>query len=61
MGLPGKLPRETREKNRRWQIFKDPFHSVQELLMPRCRKSEKEGKTPAWLSKDLLDKLKGKM
>ena len=43
-----------------WQIFKDTFHRAQELLIPRCKKSGKEGKRPAWLSQDLLVKLKGK-
>ncbi|KFQ81576.1 hypothetical protein N335_14481, partial [Phaethon lepturus] len=43
-----------------WQIFKDTFHRVQELLIPKCKKSGKEGKRPAWLSQDLLVKLKGK-
>ncbi|KFZ52138.1 hypothetical protein N321_14184, partial [Antrostomus carolinensis] len=44
-----------------WQIFKDVCHRAQELLMPRCKKSGKEGKRLAWLSQDLLVKLKGKM
>ncbi|KAK4818274.1 hypothetical protein QYF61_009992 [Mycteria americana] len=43
-----------------WQIFKDTFHTAQELSIPRCKKSGKEGKRPAWLSQDLLVKLKGK-
>ncbi|KFQ65375.1 hypothetical protein N334_04245, partial [Pelecanus crispus] len=43
-----------------WQIFKDASHRKQELLIPRCKKSGKEGKTLAWMSPDLLDKLKGK-
>ncbi|KFQ99133.1 hypothetical protein Y956_03969, partial [Nipponia nippon] len=43
-----------------WQIFKDIFHRVQELSIPSCKKSGKEGKRPAWLSHDLLVKLKGK-
>ncbi|KFQ74137.1 hypothetical protein N335_02350, partial [Phaethon lepturus] len=43
-----------------WQIFKDAFHRAQDLLIPRYRKSGKEGKRPAWLSQDLLVKLKGK-
>ncbi|KAK4810861.1 hypothetical protein QYF61_008833 [Mycteria americana] len=43
-----------------WQIFKDAFHKAQELLIPRCRKSGKEGKRPAWLSQDMLVKLKSK-
>ncbi|GAB0203805.1 hypothetical protein GRJ2_002846100 [Grus japonensis] len=43
-----------------WQIFKDTFHRAQELSIPRCKKSGKEGKRLAWLSRDLLVKLKGK-
>ncbi|KFR08762.1 hypothetical protein Y956_01152, partial [Nipponia nippon] len=43
-----------------WQIFKDAFHRAQELSIPRCKKSGKEGKRPAWLSHDLLVELKGK-
>jgi len=33
---------------------------MQELSVPRCKKSGKEGKRPAWLCRDLLVKLKGK-
>jgi len=33
---------------------------VQELSVPRCKKSDKEVKRPAWLSQDLLVKLKAK-
>ncbi|KFM02997.1 hypothetical protein AS27_15497, partial [Aptenodytes forsteri] len=43
-----------------WQIFKDTFYRPQELLIPTCKKSVKEGKTLAWMSQDLLVKLKGK-
>ncbi|KFQ65391.1 hypothetical protein N335_01657, partial [Phaethon lepturus] len=43
-----------------WQIFKDAFQRAQELLIPRSKKSGKEGNRPAWLSQDLLGKLKGK-
>jgi len=43
-----------------WQIFRDAFHRAKELLMPRCNKSGKEGKRPAWLSQELLVKLKDK-
>ncbi|KFQ75677.1 hypothetical protein N337_11763, partial [Phoenicopterus ruber ruber] len=43
-----------------WQLFKEAFHRVQELSTPRCKKSGKEGKRPAWLSQDLLVKLKAK-
>jgi len=33
---------------------------VEELSVPRCKKSGKEGKRPAWLSQELLVKLKDK-
>ena len=49
-----------REAEQSWQIFKDAFHRVQELSVSRCKKSGKEGKRQAWLSWDLLVKLKGK-
>ncbi|KFQ70162.1 hypothetical protein N335_13707, partial [Phaethon lepturus] len=49
-----------KEAEQSWQIFKDTFHTAQELLIPRCKKSGKEGKRPACLSRDLLVKLKGK-
>ncbi|KAK4818978.1 hypothetical protein QYF61_022645 [Mycteria americana] len=32
------------------QIFKDAFHRVQELLIPRCKKLGKDGKRLAWMS-----------
>ncbi|KFQ31696.1 hypothetical protein N332_00599, partial [Mesitornis unicolor] len=44
-----------------WRIFKEAFHRAQELLIPKCKKSGKEGKRPAWLNQDLLAKLKGKI
>ena len=43
-----------------WQIFKDAFNRVQELSIPRCKKSGKEGKRQAWMNQDPLVKLKGK-
>jgi len=39
---------------------KDFFLRVQDLLIPMCKKSGKEGRRPARLSKDLLVKLKCK-
>ncbi|KFZ67293.1 hypothetical protein N338_10186, partial [Podiceps cristatus] len=43
-----------------WQILKDAFPRAQELSVPRCRKSGREGKKPAWLTRDMLVKLKSK-
>lgn len=43
-----------------WQIFRDTFLRVQEIELPRSKKLGKEGKRLAWLSWDMLVKLKGK-
>jgi len=47
---PWKTVLRDRGAEERWQIFKDALHRVQELSVPRCKKSRKEGKRPAWLS-----------
>ncbi|KFO70644.1 hypothetical protein N303_02774, partial [Cuculus canorus] len=43
-----------------WKIFKEAFHRAQERSVPTCRKSGRKGKRAAWLSRDLLVKLKKK-
>lgn len=43
-----------------WQIFQDAFYREQELSIPRCKEPGKEGKRLAWLSHDLLVRLKGR-
>lgn len=40
------------------QIFKEVFHRVQELSIPRSKNLGKEVKRLAWLSRELLVKLK---
>ena len=47
---PWEMVLRDRGEEQSWQIFKDVFHRAQELSVPRCKKSGKEGKTPAWLS-----------
>jgi len=47
---PWEMVLRDRGAEQSWQIFKDVFHRAQELSVPRCKKSGKEGKTPAWLS-----------
>lgn len=42
------------------QLFKDIFLKAQVFSIPMYKKLGKEGRTPAWLSKDLLVKLKCK-
>ncbi|KAK4811070.1 hypothetical protein QYF61_016356 [Mycteria americana] len=59
-GTPWETALRDKGAEQSWQIFKDDFHRVQELLILRCKKSGKEGKRPAWMSQDLLVKLKGK-
>jgi len=43
-----------------WHIFKEAFLGAQEASIPRCSKSGKEGKRPAWLSLDLPVNLESK-
>ena len=43
-----------------WQIFKVVFRRAQELSVPRCKQSGKEGKRPAWLRQGMLIKLRKK-
>jgi len=57
---PWEMVLRDRGAEQSWMIFKDPFHTEQELSVLRCNKSSKEGKRLAWLSQDMLDKLKGK-
>ena len=43
-----------------WQVFKDVFQRAQELSIPKCKKSGREGKRPAWLRQEMLVKLRKK-
>ncbi|KFR14245.1 hypothetical protein N306_11783, partial [Opisthocomus hoazin] len=43
-----------------WQVFKDVFHRAQELSIPKCKKSGREGKRLAWLRQEMLVKLRKK-
>ncbi|PKU44326.1 hypothetical protein llap_5378 [Limosa lapponica baueri] len=62
--LVNRTPWETalgdKEAGQSWQIFKDNPHRAQELSIPKCKKTGKEGKRPARISWDLLVKLMGK-
>ncbi|KAK4830650.1 LOW QUALITY PROTEIN: hypothetical protein QYF61_012493 [Mycteria americana] len=42
-----------------WQTFKDAFHRMQQLSIPSCKESGKEGKRSAWMSRGKKGKLKG--
>jgi len=43
---PWEMVLRDRGAEQSWKIFKDIFHRAQELSVPRCKKSGKEGKTP---------------
>ncbi|KAK4811192.1 hypothetical protein QYF61_019823 [Mycteria americana] len=52
-GTPWEIALRDNEEEQSWQL-KDIFLRAQELSIPMCKKSGKEGRRPAWLSKDLL-------
>ncbi|GAB0207498.1 mitochondrial enolase superfamily member 1 [Grus japonensis] len=62
--LLGRIPwvraLEDREVQESWSVFKHHFLQAQDRCIPKNRKSSKGGRTPAWMSKELLEKLKGK-
>ena len=62
--LVNKTPWETvltgKAAEQSWQIFKEAFLRVQELFIPCCSRSAKEGKEPTWVNWDLLVKLESK-
>jgi len=43
-----------------WLIFKDHLFQSQERCIPTKRKSDKTTRRPAWMNKEVLDKLKHK-
>ncbi|KAK4810519.1 LOW QUALITY PROTEIN: hypothetical protein QYF61_004482, partial [Mycteria americana] len=59
-GTPWETALRDKGAEQSWQLFKDVFLRVQELSVLMCKKSGKEGRRPAWLSKDLLLKVQRK-
>ncbi|KFR09813.1 hypothetical protein N306_03128, partial [Opisthocomus hoazin] len=57
---PGEPILRDRGTEQSWQVFKDVFHRAQELSIPKCKKSGREGKRPAWLRQEMLVKLRKK-
>ncbi|KAK4826209.1 hypothetical protein QYF61_006153 [Mycteria americana] len=51
---------EARGAQESWLIFKDHLLQAQERCTPTTRKSSKNARRPAWMNKELLDKLKHK-
>ncbi|PKU38009.1 rna-directed dna polymerase from mobile element jockey-like [Limosa lapponica baueri] len=51
---------EGREVQESWLIFKHHFLQAQDQCIPRSKKSGKGGRKPAWMSRELLEKLRWK-
>ncbi|GAB0183528.1 hypothetical protein GRJ2_000818100 [Grus japonensis] len=62
--LLGRIPRvralEGREVQESWSVFKHHFLLAQDQCILKSKKPSKGGRRPAWISKELLEKLKGK-
>jgi len=59
-GIPWVGALEGRAVEDSWSLFKHPFLHVQDRCIPLSKKSGKGGRTPAWMSKELLAKFKYK-
>ncbi|GAB0180066.1 mitochondrial enolase superfamily member 1 [Grus japonensis] len=62
--LLGRIPwvraLEDRGVQENWSILKHHFLQAQDQCIPKSKKSSKGVRRPAWMSKELLEKLKGK-
>ncbi|PKU35582.1 glycerol kinase [Limosa lapponica baueri] len=59
-GIPWVRALEDMGVQQSWLLFKHHFLQVQERCIPRSKKSGKGGRRTAWMSKELLEKLKWK-
>ena len=53
-GTPWETALRDKGAEQSWQIFENIFLRAQDLSIPMCKKSGKEGRRSAWLSEDLL-------
>ena len=60
-GLLGGISWATVQAHGSLATFKQHFFQAQDLCIPKRRKVGKGGRRPAWMSKELMDKVKGKM
>ena len=62
--LLGRVPWDTAPEGKRaqesWLIFKAHLLQAQERCIPTKRKAGKNARRPAWMNKELLDKIKHK-
>ena len=59
-GIPWAGALEDKEAHENWLALKFHFFRAQDQCIPRSKKSGKGGKRLVWMSKELVDKLKGK-
>ncbi|PKU30268.1 glycerol kinase [Limosa lapponica baueri] len=59
-GIPWAKALEGREVQESWLIFKHHFLQAQDRCIPRSKKSGKGGRKPAWMNRELLEKLRWK-
>lgn len=60
-GIPWARDLEGNEAHVSWLTLEHHFFQAQDLCVPKSKKSEKGDRRPAWMSKELMNKLKGKM
>ncbi|XP_074451776.1 uncharacterized protein LOC141746694 [Larus michahellis] len=58
--IPWARALEGKEAQESWLVFKDQFLQAQDRCIPKRKKSAKGRRRPAWLSRELLKKLKWK-
>lgn len=58
-GIPREIVLGNKAVEQSWQIFKEVFHRMQEWMLTRNKKSSKESRRLAWLSREMLVKAKG--
>lgn len=60
--LFGSIPWETASGSKgvqeSWLIFKDSLLGAEERSFPACRKTNKHGRRPAWVNRELLSELR---
>lgn len=59
-GIPWIGALEGKRAQESWLTFNYHFFQAQDWCIPKGEKSGKSGRRPAWMSKDLMKKLKGK-
>ncbi|TRZ18145.1 hypothetical protein HGM15179_008964 [Zosterops borbonicus] len=58
--VPWEEALKNKEVQESWVFFKTEFLRAQEQTVPVCRKTSRQGKRPAWMSKEVLDELRNK-